>query len=61
MKPTMPPAVEAAYQSAVVALLNACPGATEEQAETVVEAFSALVFTTMQAIVEEQNDSAVSH
>lgn len=53
------PALVEAYERAVVALLNACPQATEDQAEAVIDAFSELIFTTMKTYVdEEQNDSA---
>lgn len=52
------PAINHAYEAAVVALLNACPDATEEQAEAVVDAFANLIFTTMRTYVEEENHVA---
>jgi len=61
MKKSLPPAVDHAFDLAVAALLKACPQATDPQAEAVVEAFSSLVFVTLQSILEEQNDGSVSH
>ncbi|MFZ9349642.1 MAG: hypothetical protein ACO242_02980 [Candidatus Fonsibacter ubiquis] len=57
-----PPKVEAAYEAAVVAVLNACPDATEDQAQEVVDRLVQLVFTTIKAFIEDQsNDTTHSH
>ncbi len=54
--------IREAYEKAVVALLNACPDATEDEAEAVVDAFADLIFTTMRTYIEEEaNESAASH
>lgn len=55
--------VEAAYETAVVAVLNAIPSVTPEQAEHMVEAIVDLVFATLQnELTEElQNDTADRH
>jgi hypothetical protein len=56
------PAIRAAYETAVVAFLNACPMAEEHEAEDFVDAMATLIFTTMQTYVEEEtNDSTDSH
>ena len=55
--------VEAAYDSAVVAVMNAVPGIQPEQAEHMVESIVDLVFATLQnELTEElQNDTADRH
>lgn len=56
------PALEKAYETAVVCLLNACPDCTEEEAEAVIDSFTQLVFATMQAYLEEKiHEPAASH
>lgn len=50
--------IEKAHDRAVVALLNAVPTATEEQAEEIVESFTALILYTIQAFVPGGNDAA---
>jgi alkanesulfonate monooxygenase SsuD/methylene tetrahydromethanopterin reductase-like flavin-dependent oxidoreductase (luciferase family) len=52
--------LEAAHARAVVALLNTIPDATEEEAEEVVESFTALVLYTIKAFLPEgeRHDSA---
>jgi hypothetical protein len=50
------PAIRAAYETAVVALLNANPETTEEQAEAFVDAMAQLIFTTMQTYFEEEKN-----
>lgn len=56
------PAINAAYEAAVVAFLNACPTAEEHEAEDFVDAIAALIFTTMKTYVEEtENDSVANH
>lgn len=54
------PAIEHAYEKAVVALLN-MTDATEAEAETFVDAMANLIFTTMQTYVEEENDATPNH
>jgi hypothetical protein len=49
--------IEQAHDRAVVALLNAVPTATEEQAEEVVTSFTALILYTIQAFVPGGNDA----
>lgn len=48
------PAINAAYETAVVAFLNACPTAEEEEAEAFIDAMAQLIFTTMRTYVEEE-------
>jgi hypothetical protein len=55
------PAIRAAYETAVVALLNAHPDTTEEQAEAFVDAMAQLIFTTMQTYIEEENNDRTDH
>lgn len=56
------PIVNAAYEAAVVAFLNACPHAEENEAEEFVTAMATLIFTTMQTYIEEtKNESAHNH
>ena len=50
------PAISAAYETAVVALLNTNPETTEEQAEAFVDAMAQLIFTTMQTYFEEETN-----
>jgi hypothetical protein len=54
------PAIRAAYDQAVVALLNATDS-TEEQAEDFVDAMAELIFTTMQTYLSEKEANAVDH
>lgn len=54
------PAIRQAYETAVVALLNASPDTTEEQAEAFVDAMAQLIFTTMYTYIQEEEDN-VSH
>jgi hypothetical protein len=57
------PAIRAAYEKAVVALLNAIPEAEEAEAEAFVDAMADLIFTTMQTYIneEESHDTADHH
>jgi hypothetical protein len=48
------PAIRQAYETAVVALLNAHPNTTEEQAEAFVDAMAQLIFTTMHTYIQEE-------
>lgn len=51
-----------ARNRALVAVLNACPDATEEDAEEVINSIATLIFTTMNTYIEEkQNESNASH
>lgn len=54
--------IRAAYEKAVVALLNIAP-VTEEEAEQFIDAMSDLIFTTMQTYLEEEehHDTTGSH
>lgn len=54
------PAIRAAYEQAVVALLNATDS-TEEEAEAFVDAMADLIFTTMQTYLSEKELNAVDH
>jgi hypothetical protein len=54
------PAIRAAYDQAVVALLNATDS-TEDQAEDFVDAMAELIFTTMQTYLSEKESNAVDH
>jgi hypothetical protein len=54
------PAIRAAYDRAVVALLNATDS-TEDEAEDFVDAMSELIFTTMQTYLSEKESNAVDH
>jgi len=51
------PAIRPAYETAVVALLNASPDTTEEQAEAFVDAMAQLIFTTMYTYIQEEEDN----
>ncbi len=60
------PAIRAAYEAAVVALLNTAnaPKRTEfaqEQAESFVDAMANLIFTTMKTYVEEERHERTDH
>lgn len=55
------PAINAAYEAAVVAFLNACPTAEEHEAEEFVDAMAQLIFTTMRTYVEETQHDSVDH
>ena len=52
------PVINLAYEQAVVALLNACPQATEDQAEAAIDAITELIFTTIDQYMEQKNDPA---
>ena len=54
------PAIRAAYDRAVVALLNATDS-TEDEAEDFVDAMAQLIFTTMQTYLSEKESNAVDH
>jgi hypothetical protein len=54
------PAIRAAYDQAVVALLNATDS-TEDEAEDFVDAMAQLIFTTMQTYLSEKESNAVDH
>ena len=56
-----PTKLEEAHAKAVVSLLNAVPQCTEEQAEEVVEAFTALILYTLQAFLPQGDDDATNH
>lgn len=49
------------FDQAVVAILNACPDADEEQAEDMLEAITFFVFSALKNYIEEQDESARSH
>jgi hypothetical protein len=55
------PAIRAAYEAAVVAFLNACPMAEENEAEDFVDAMAALIFTTMKTYVEDTENDSTDH
>jgi hypothetical protein len=55
------PAIAPRYEAAVVALLNASPTTTEEQAEAFVEAMADLIITTLKTYVEENHDRTDHH
>jgi hypothetical protein len=60
------PAIRAAYEAAVVALLNTTHApkrteAAEERAEAFVDAMAELIFTTMQTYLSEKESNAVDH
>jgi hypothetical protein len=57
------PAIRAAYEKAVVALLNVVPDIEEDEAEAFVDAMADLIFTTMQTYIneEESHDTADHH
>jgi len=52
------PVINLAYEQAVVAILNACPQATEQQAEAAIDAIAELIFTTIDQYMEHKNDTA---
>lgn len=49
------PAIRAAYERAVVALLNIAD-IEEDEAEVFIDAMADLIFTTMQTYITEEND-----
>ncbi len=53
--------IEQAYEAAVVAVLNACPDATEDQAEALVDCLVQLVFLTAKTYLEEQGNDRTDH
>jgi 2-methylisocitrate lyase-like PEP mutase family enzyme len=60
------PAIRAAYEAAVVALLNTthAPKRTEtaeERAEAFVDAMADLIFTTMKTYLEEEEHERIDH
>jgi hypothetical protein len=55
------PSIRAAYEAAVVALLNAHPDTTEEQAEAFVDAMAQLIFTTMQTYIQEEEKNVSTY
>lgn len=52
------PVINLAYEQAVVAILNACPQATEDQAEAAIDAVCELIFTIIDQHMEQKNDTA---
>lgn len=54
------PAIRAAYERAVVALLNIAP-VEEDEAELFVDAMADLIFTTMQTYIEEETNDSIDH
>lgn len=48
--------IEEAHARAVVALLNTLPECTEDQAEEIVESFTALVLYTIEAFLPGDNN-----
>lgn len=57
------PEVEVAYEQAVVAVLNAIPNVSEDEAEAMVDAITALVITTINAELKKElhNEPADHH
>jgi hypothetical protein len=60
------PAIRAAYEAAVVALLNTIHApkrseTAEEQAEAFVDAMAVLIFTTMKTYTEEEANERTDH
>lgn len=57
------PEVEVAYEQAVVAVLNAIPGVSEDEAEHMVDAITNLVITTINAELQKElhNEPADHH
>lgn len=57
------PAIRAAYEKAVVALLNVVPDIEEDEAEALIDAMADLIFTTFQTYLseEETHDTTASH
>ncbi len=53
--------LQKAHARAVVAILNAMPVADEEQAEEIVESFTALVLYTIQAFLQEGERDAADY
>lgn len=53
--------LESAHARAVVALLNAMPATNEEQAEEIVESFTALVLYTIEAFLPEGEKDAADY
>ena len=56
----LPPAIEQAYEQAVVAILNATD-CTEEEAETLIDAIADLIFTTMTQLIKEEDQNATDN
>ena len=56
----LPPAIEQAYEQAVVAILNATD-CTEEEAETLIDAIADLIFTTMTQLIKEEDQNAIAN
>jgi hypothetical protein len=57
-----PTKLEEAHSRAVVSLLNTIPQCSEEQAEEVVESFTALILYTLQAFLPTPgDDDATNH
>lgn len=54
------PAIRAAYERAVVALLNIAE-VEEEEAELFIDAMADLIFTTMQTYLEEEKEHDTTH
>jgi hypothetical protein len=54
------PAIRAAYERAVVALLN-ITDIEEDEAEVFIDAMADLIFTTMQTYIEEETNDTVDH
>lgn len=53
--------LESAHARAVVAVLNAMPTADEDQAEEIVESFTALVLYTIEAFLPEGEKDAADY
>lgn len=55
--------VEAAYEQAIVAVLNAIPGISEDEADHMVDAITTLVITTINAELQKElhNEPADHH
>lgn len=53
--------LEQALDRAVVALLNTIPDCTEDQAEEIVESFTALVLYTIEAFLPGENNDQSRH
>jgi creatinine amidohydrolase/Fe(II)-dependent formamide hydrolase-like protein len=56
----LPPAIEQAYEQAVVAILNATD-CTEEEAEALIDAMADLIFTTMKQLIKEEDQNATDN
>jgi hypothetical protein len=55
--------VEAAYEQALVAIMNAIPGVSEDEADHMVDAITTLVITTINAELQKElhNEPADHH